>query len=129
MFYKNLFLKFSQYWQENNCVNLFRRTTTSGCCFCIQTLNFIYKIGQNVVDKFTKLSKMFFSMEYFKADFGDFLAQLSKFAFRMARWVLTIKCRHFKDFQEKSEVIQQLVKQLMRQLIYSPFGDNEGKLC
>ena len=72
---------------------------------------------------------MFFSMEYFKADFGDFLAQLSKFAFRMAGWVLTIKCRHFKDFQEKSEVIQQLVKQMMRQLIYSPFGDNEGKLC
>ena len=35
--------------------------------------------GQNIVDKFMKLSKVSFSMECFTADFLQVLAQLSQF--------------------------------------------------
>ena len=43
-----------------------------------------YSVGQNIVDKSTKLSNICLSMKYFIAIFCNFVAQLSKFAFWVA---------------------------------------------
>ena len=60
---------------------------------------YIYSLEQKVVEKFTKLSKIGFSMECFAADFSQFSrTSVSKFAFWVAGWVLTIKYKHFRDF-------------------------------
>ena len=61
-----------------------------------------YNLGQNIVDKFTKLNKINFSTECRTYDFCNFLAQLSKFIFCVAGWVLSINSKHFKDFLEIS---------------------------
>ena len=39
-------------------------------------------------------------MECFTGDFSRF--SRTKFAFRVADWVVTIKCKHFRDFLEIS---------------------------
>ena len=60
---------------------------------------FGYSLGQRFVDKFTKLTEICFSMECFTAVFfRHFLAQMSKFVFCAADWVLTIKFKYFIDF-------------------------------
>ena len=59
-----------------------------------------YNHGHNIVDKFTKLRKIGFSLECFTADFGKFLAQLSKFGFWVADWELDINFKLFRDFFE-----------------------------
>ena len=41
-------------------------------------------------------------MECFTAAFSKFLAELSKFAFWVTDWLLTIDSTHFKDFVEIS---------------------------
>ena len=57
-------------------------------------------VGQNIVDKFTKLFKKGFPVEYFTAGFLHFLAQMSEFTFSFVDWVLTINSKHFMDFLE-----------------------------
>ena len=57
----------------------------------------VYIPGLKFVDKLTKLSKISFSMECFSS---DFLVEMSKFAFRVADWLLSIKCKHFGGFLE-----------------------------
>ena len=53
-------------------------------------------LGERIVDKFTKLSKIGFSKDCFIADF--FRLSGTKFASRMAGSVLAIKSKHFMDF-------------------------------
>ena len=47
----------------------------------------VYSLGQNIVDKFVKLSNICFSMECFKLVFCKFLARLSKLA--LGHWLCT----------------------------------------
>ena len=55
-----------------------------------------YNLRQGIVDKFTKLSKIGFSIKCFIADFWhNFLAHLSKYALWVAGWVLAINSRDF----------------------------------
>ena len=49
------------------------------------SLQYAYNPGQNVVNKFTKLSKIDFCMECFTPGFYEFLTKTSKFVF----WVGT----------------------------------------
>ena len=41
----------------------------------------MHNLGKNLVDKFTKLSKKTFSMEYFTADFFQFFTKKGKLSF------------------------------------------------
>ena len=52
---------------------------------------------QNILDKFKKLGKIGFSIECFTADFQ---AQLSKFSFCVAGWVLAFNSKYFRGFLE-----------------------------
>ena len=62
-----------------------------------------YNRGQKIGDKFTKLSKIGFSMECFTADFLQFFYQKpSKFGIWVDGWVLAIKPKPFRDFLEIS---------------------------
>ena len=55
-----------------------------------------YNLRQDIVDKFTKLSKIGFSIKCFITDFWhNFLAHLSKYALWVAGWVLAINSRDF----------------------------------
>ena len=55
--------------------------------------------GQKVGDKFTKLSKIGFSMESFTAHFLHFFTKnCQNFEFKVDGWILAIKFKHFKDF-------------------------------
>ena len=45
------------------------RETTLNCCFVFASCKIIDNLGERIVDKFTKLSKIGFSMECFTADF------------------------------------------------------------
>ena len=67
-------------------------STSTGHCTSI--------LDQKAVDKFTNLSKIDFSMEYFTADFLWYITKVvkSKFSFWIVGWVLANKSRHFKDF-------------------------------
>ena len=56
---------------------------------------YFYSLGKKVVDKFTKFSKISFSMEYFTASFWlVFSEKTSKFGFWMCGWVLGIKSKY-----------------------------------
>ena len=57
---------------------------------------------QNIVNTFTKLSKIDFFLECFTADYSQFLEQLSKTAFQGVGWVLTINSKHCKGLLEIS---------------------------
>ena len=62
-----------------------------------------YILGRKAGDKFTKLSKIGFSMECFTADFfAIFYRKTSKFGFWVDSWVLAIKSKRFGDFLEIS---------------------------
>ena len=61
-----------------------------------------HNLGQNIGEKFTELSKRGFSMENLIGEFCSFPAQLWKFAFFLAGWVLLINSMHFKHFLEIS---------------------------
>ena len=56
--------------------------------------HFDYNPGQSIVDKLTKLSKIGVPMDLICR---TFLAQKSKFDFRVAGWVLAINFRHFRN--------------------------------
>ena len=51
-----------------------------------------FKLGENIVDKSTKLSNILQMILY------SFVAQLSKFAFRVAGWVLSNQFQAFQGF-------------------------------
>ena len=78
-----------------------------------------YNHGQNIVDKCTKLSKIGVSLDCFTADFSNFLAYLWKFGF--FGWGLAINSKLFRDFLEISLFP---VRQFVRQLVHSSFGNN-----
>ena len=49
--------------------------------------------------KFTKLSKIGFSMECFAGEFlSFFIEKISKFGFCVRGWVIAIKSKHYKDY-------------------------------
>ena len=58
----------------------------------------ICKLGKKFVNKFTKLSKIGFSMERFTANFLQFFQKMPKFDFWVDDWELSIKFKHFRDF-------------------------------
>ena len=81
-------------------------------------------ITQNIVYKSWKCSNVIFSMECFTADFLQF-CNITSFSIWVAGWVLALSFESFQGVLEiswnpKSSVIQQFT----RQLIHSPFGDN-----
>ena len=56
-----------------------------------------YNLGQNIVDKFTKLDKTGSPAEFCRYDFCTFLVQLPKFIFCVAGWLASFNSKHFKD--------------------------------
>ena len=89
----------------------------------------ILNVGQNIVDKYIKLSKVGFSMECFTADFLQFLSTTVKICLLGGR---LDTCHQFQALQGFSsnfliswEPKSWAVWQLVRQLVYSPFGDND----
>ena len=52
----------------------------------------------------------------------NFLAQLSKFSFRVTSWALLFNSKHFRDFPEVS-LFPKILKQLVGQLEHSIHGD------
>ena len=63
---------------------------------------FNYNLGQNIVDKFTKISKINFSMEYFIVDLLQCSSKTVKIYLWEVGWKLTINFKHFKDFRKIS---------------------------
>ena len=57
-----------------------------------------FNLGQNIVDKFTKLSKINFSIEYFTAHFSQFSSAIDRICLLGDRLGITINSKHFKDF-------------------------------
>ena len=78
----------------------------------------IRSLGQRVGDKFTKLSKIGFSIKCSAGHFLlFFLSKNVKFGFRVERCVLAIKSKHFRDFLEGAW-------QIVTQLVHPFSGDN-----
>ena len=59
-------------------------------------------LGLKIVNKFTNLSKIGFSMEFFTVDSSQFSDRNVNFAFSVAGCVFATKCRNFRDFLEIS---------------------------
>ena len=59
-------------------------------------------LGQKIVDKFMKLSKISFSMECYTADFCNFPEQMLKIYLLGGAWILAFKFKHFRVFLEMS---------------------------
>ena len=82
-------------------------------------------LGLTIIDKFMELNKIDFSMKCFTADCSQFLAQLPKFTFWMADYVLTINSKYFRDFLENSKFLKSSVaRHFLRQLVHSLSDDN-----
>ena len=67
--------------------------------------------------------KQVFLWNAFEVIFYNFLAQLSKFSFRVASWTLLFNSKHFRDFPEISQ-FPKILRQLVGQLGLSICGDN-----
>ena len=60
----------------------------------------VYNLGQKIVEKFTKLSKIGLSMACLTNHFCNHLAAILRFVFWEAAWLLAIISKHFRDFLE-----------------------------
>ena len=60
-------------------------------------------------------------MKYFTA-FAVLLHNCQNLLFLSAGWELTMNSRHFRDFLEISDAKSEVVRQLVRHLVYSLFG-------
>ena len=66
-------------------------------------------------------------MEYFTASLSQFSNKGVNTVLWVAGWVLAICSKHFRNFLEIAwfpKILIYVVWQLVRQLLYSPFGDN-----
>ena len=61
---------------------------------------FVQTRGQNIVDKFTKLTKIVISMEYFTAHFLQFSNTIVKISLLVTGWVFAIISKNFRDIHE-----------------------------
>ena len=62
--------------------------------------NEIHNLGEKVGDKFTKLSKLGFSMEFLRLTFCNFLPKNVKILFLVGRLGTPHQTKHFRDFLE-----------------------------
>ena len=84
-----------------------------------------YNLGQNIVKKFTKSSNIGFSNEYLTAVFfGNFAAQLLKFAAWVSSWLLSHQFQVFQIFPWNFLISQDLTSYVVRQLVYWHFEEN-----
>ena len=67
-----------------------------------ELISHLFYHGQNIVDNFTKLSKMVFLWNVLHQIFCSFLAQLSKFGFWVPGWGLPFSSKLFGVFIEVS---------------------------
>ena len=77
-------------------------------------------LWQNIVDNFTKIKKIAFSLQYSASGFRNFLEQMLKFALLETGLVLVIKFKHFRNFLQIPYFpkVLRLSKQVS-QLLYS----------